>query len=88
MAVIEDKDFLRICAELANCRSISLAAARRQVELSAAKQAVRDIESKKTIAKTLLAEAKNNIINNDASSKQLDDLLVALAEDENFMVED
>ncbi len=89
MAVIEDKDFLRICADLAKCLSISLAAARRKVELSAAQQGVKDLESRKGIAKELLDKARMSLKKDkDPSAQQLDELLVALAEEENFMVED
>ncbi len=89
MTPIEDKNYLRICADLAKNLSISLAAARRQVELSAAKQGVRDIQSRKTIAEDLLRKSQENIQQGDESSaKQLDNLLEILTEDENFMVED
>ena len=89
MVAIEDKAFLRICAELAKSLSISLASARRQVDLSAAKQGVKDLESRKAIAEDLLLKARANLQSEtDGSAKQLDHLLKALAEDENFMVED
>ena len=89
MPVIEDKDFLRICAELAKCLSISLAAARRKVDLSAAQQGVKDLEARKAIAEKLLKNARLSLQKDkDPSAQQLDQLLVALAEDENFMVED
>jgi len=89
MTPIEDKDYLRICADLAKNLSVSLAAAKRQVELSAAKQGSRDIQSRKTIAEDLLRKSQENLQKGkDSSAKQLDVLLEVLTEDKNFMVED
>ena len=89
MAAIEDHAYLKVCAELAKCLSISLAAARRKVELEAARNEVRDLPGRKQIAERLFKEAlANNQDEKQSSSFQLDQLLTALAEDENFMVED
>ena len=91
MAALEDHSYLKICAQLASCLSISQAAARRKVELEAAKQGVKDLISRKRIAENLLQETKSLSKDKDAENttrKQLDQLLEALAEDENFMVED
>ncbi len=89
MAIIEDHAYLKICASLASCLSISLAAARKKVELASAKAGVRDIASRKKIAEELLKHAKSASLNqSDTTSKSLDHLLEALAEDENFMTED
>ncbi len=89
MAPLEDHAYLKICAELASCLSISLASARRQVELAAARDGVKDLNSRKLIAQRLLTESiKKNSDQDVSASAQLDGLLKALAEDENFMVED
>ncbi len=89
MPPIEDKAYLRICADLAKNLSISLAAARKQVELTAAKEGVRDLEARKKIAESLLEKSHESLQKDvDPSAKQLDQLLVVLAEEENFMVED
>ncbi len=86
---LEDHDYLKICAQLASCLSISIASARRQVDLAAAKQGIRDLLGRKAIAESLLQKAiareKNDGI---ASAAQFDELLAALAHEENFMVED
>ena len=89
MASIEDHSYLKVCAELARLRSISLASARRKVELVASKEGLKDLASRKAIAARLLEEVKTlSLDKNGAIPNQLDELLVALAEDENFMVED
>tara|TARA_Y100001968_G_scaffold321439_1_gene355842 strand:- start:2968 stop:3237 length:270 start_codon:yes stop_codon:yes gene_type:complete len=89
MPTIEDHSFLKICAQLASCLSISLAAARRKVDLAAANQGVRSLEERKLIAENLLKQALfNSKDSKKCSSSELDNLLTALAEDENFMIED
>ncbi len=80
---------MKLCAELASRLSISLASARRKVELVAAKDDIKDLKSRKSIAERLLNEELIRRQSEDTSSSaQLDELLEALAEEENFMVED
>ncbi len=89
MAPLEDHAYMKLCAELASCLSISLASARRQVEFVAVRDCAKDLDARKRIAERLLNEVR--IRNNSAEvsdSAQLDELLEALAEEENFMVED
>ncbi len=89
MAALEDHDYLKVCAQLASCLSISIAAARRKVELLANREGTRDLAARKKIAKGLLKQAKALQSKGEGtSSAQLDQLLEALAEEENFMVED
>ena len=89
MAPIEDHVYMKLCADLASCLSISLASARRQVELTIAREGVKDLTSKKTIAERLLNEARSRQESEGiSSSKHLDYLLTALSEEENFMIED
>jgi len=89
MAGIKDHDYLKVCAELASCLSISISAASKKVELAAAKQGVKDYSSRKKIAEMLLKKAKSIGSNNNIGmANQLDNLLKALAEEENFLVED
>ena len=89
MPLIEDHDYLKICAQLASSLSISIAAARRKVEVAAAKEGKKDLQSRKEIAQKIL----DQIIEEDASqtksiSSSFDQLLKALKEEENFMIED
>ncbi len=89
MARIEDHEYLKLCAQLASCLSISIAASRKKVDLACALKQVKDISSRKEIASMLLKEAKKNSLKDGESiTNQLDNLLEALAEEENFMVED
>ena len=89
MAAIQDHAFVKLCAELASCLSISLASARRQVDLAASREGVKDLEARITIAKRLLEEARSSHREGKgAPGNQLDQLLKAVAEDENFMTED
>ncbi len=89
MPTIEDHAYLKICAQLASCLSISLAAARRKIELAAASQGIKELSQRKSLAENLLKEAlKSARDGNSEASSKLDSLLVALAEEENFMTED
>ena len=89
MAPLEDHGYMKLCAELASCLSISLASARRQVELAAVREGAKDSNSRKLIAEKMLAKARyTNDSAEVSSSAKLDELLEALAEEENFMVED
>ena len=87
MAAIEDRDYLRLCAELASLLSISQASARRRVDQLAARDGARDIESRKAMATRLLDAAKANQGPHSAGSN-LDSLLEAEPTDQHFMVED
>jgi len=87
MAPIEDHVYMKLCSELASCLSISLASARRKVELVVAREGVKDLNDKKTIAESLLNEARQKMKDN-STPNQLDQLLTVLPEEENFMTED
>ena len=89
MPLIEDHHYLKICAQLASSLSISIAAARRKVEVAAAKKGTKDLQSRKEIAQNILdqtIEADNK--QSDSASASFDKLLRALKEEENFMLED
>ena len=90
MASIQDHAYLKVCAELASCLTVSIASARRQVELAADREGKRDAQSMKAIAQKLLAKARTLPSAGEAGSVsiQFDQLLEALAEEENFMTED
>ena len=89
MPLIEDHHYLKICAQLASSLSISISAARRKVEVAAAKEGKKNLQSRKEIAQKIL----DQIINEDqkqsfSASASFDHLLKALKEEENFMLED
>ena len=89
MPLIEDHHYLKICAELASTLSISIAAARRKIEVAAAKEGKKDLQSRKEIAQKILNQTlENEEKQNDSTSKSFDQLLQALKEEENFMLED
>jgi len=88
MPTIEDHNYLKICAQLASSLSISLSSAKRQVELTANRKGKKDLQSRKIIAEELLAKALSEANDKNNAANQLDQLLEALASEENFMVED
>ena len=89
MPLIEDHHYLKICAQLASSLSISISAARRKVEVAAAKEGKKDLQSRKEIAQKILDQAiENDKKDNDSASASFDQLLKALKEEENFMLED
>ena len=89
MPRIEDHHYLKICAQLASTLSISIAAARRKVEVAAAKEGKKDLQSRKEIAQKILDQTFNeNQQQSVSASASFDQLLKALKEEENFMLED
>ena len=89
MAAIEDRTYLKLCAELASCLGISLASARRKVELACMKEGIKELAARKCIAEELLKKARLRPLTGEgAPSTQFDQLLEARADEENFMVED
>tara|TARA_B100000945_G_scaffold73226_1_gene56120 strand:- start:888 stop:1157 length:270 start_codon:yes stop_codon:yes gene_type:complete len=89
MPLIEDHHYLKICAQLASSLSISIAAARRKVEVAAAKEGKKDLQSRKEIAQNILEKTiQDEKKQTDSASASFDRLLKALKEEENFMLED
>ena len=90
MPKVDDHSYLKLCAELASCLSISLSSARRKVEIAMASEGKKGLDSRRQVAEKLLDQAllNNEKSQEETSSAQLDKLLEVLAEDDNFMVED
>ena len=89
MPLIEDHHYLKICAQLASSLSISIAAARRKVEVVAAREGKKDLQSRKEIAQKILDKIiEEDKKNSESASASFDQLLKALKEEENFMLED
>ena len=89
MPKIDDHEYVKICAKLAACLSISIATARRKVELEAMRQGLKDLKERKTIAEKLLEHAQSSQEDGeDVVAHRFNDLLAALSEEENFMIED
>ena len=89
MPLIEDHHYLKICAQLASSLSISISAARRKVELVAAKEGKKDLQSRKEMAQKILDKTiEDDKKQSNSASASFDQLLKALKEEENFMLED
>ena len=73
------------CGQLASALSISIASARRKVDLVAAKEGVRDNEGRLLIAQRLLVEAQGV---GEESRQLLDVLLEAVKEEEMYLGDD
>ena len=82
-----DQAYMKLCAELASSQSISIASARRQIEIAAAKEGVKDLNNRKLIAERLIKKT-GSLQNSSSISAHFDQLLEAMAEEENFMLED
>ena len=85
MAAPQDKDFVTACGRLATALSISIASARRKVDLVAAREGVRDVPSRLLIAERLLLESQGV---GEQSRQLLDVLLEAVKEEENYLGDD
>lgn len=85
MAGIPDRAYNGACGKLASQLGISLASARRKVDVKASQQGFRDTPTKLALAEQMLAESIASGTNNHAL---LTSLLEAVGNDENFMVED
>ena len=89
MPLIEDHHYLKICAQLASSLSISISAARRKVEVAAAGEGKKDLQSRKNIAQKILEKTiEEDTKQSKSASASFDNLLKALKEEENFMLED
>ena len=88
MYPINDRQYLKICAEIAKIMSISLSSAKKKVEIEIAKKDSKTIEEKREVAKDLLKSCAEDVENNKSSSKTLDKLMAVLNDDDNFLTED
>ncbi len=89
MAGIQDHGYAKLCAEIASTLSISIAAARRQVEIAASKEGLRELADRKLIAERILNKARSSSQSDAVGTvKTFDELLAALQDEDNFMVED
>jgi hypothetical protein len=85
MAGIPDRAYNAACGRLASALGVSLAAARRRVDIKAAQAGLHDTAAKLALAEELLTEAQANSAGNQAL---LSSLLEAVSSEENFMTED
>ena len=88
MYPINDRQYLKICAEIAKLMSISLSSAKKKVEIQLAKKGLKTIEEKRKVAQDLLKICKKDEGNKLSSSKILDKLMESFNEEDNFLTED
>ena len=85
MAGIPDRNYNAACGRLATRLGISQSAARRKVEIRAAQEGTRDSAAREALAILMLEEANTAGVDN---WPLLNDLLEAVGNDVNFMLED
>ena len=88
MYPINDKEFLKICAEIASLMTISLASAKKKVEIQITNKGCKTIEEKRTVAKEVYETCKKDSANDLNSIQIFDDLMKSLDDNDNFLVED
>ena len=88
MYPINDRQYLKICAEIAKLMSISLSSAKKKVEIQIAKKGSKTIEDKRQVAKELLKICQQDDAKKQGSSKILDKLMETLDNEDNFLTED
>lgn len=85
MAAIPDRHYNAACGRLAGWLGISIASARRRVDVRAAQEGLKETAERIALAERMLAEAQASGIDTKAL---LDAQLGALESEENFMTED
>jgi hypothetical protein len=85
MPAIPDRNYNAACGRLAGWLGVSIASARRRVDIRAAKEGLTETAARIALAERMLAEAQASGVDNQAL---LDAQLVALRTEENFMTED
>ena len=88
MYPINDRQYLKICAEIANIMSISLSSAKKKVEIQIAKEGSKTIQEKIQVAKNLLEICEKNERDKLSSSRILDKLMETINDEDNFLTED
>ena len=88
MHPINDREYLKICAEIAKIMSVSLSSAKKKVEIQISKKGCNDIEAKRKVAREVLEFCIKNEGNKLSSSKILDKLMKSLNNEDNFLTED
>ena len=88
MYPINDREFLKTCADIASLMSISLASAKKKVEIQITNNACKTIDEKRKVAKEVYDLCKKESTNKYNSIKLFDDLMQSSAGNDNFLVED
>tara|TARA_B100002019_G_C20759975_1_gene352511 strand:+ start:77 stop:343 length:267 start_codon:yes stop_codon:yes gene_type:complete len=88
MYPINDRQYIKICAEIAKIMSISLSSAKKKVEIKIAREGSKTIQEKIQVAKNLLEICENNEGDKLSSSRILDKLMETINDEDNFLTED
>jgi len=88
MYPINDREYIKICADIASIMSISLASAKKKVEIQITTKACKTIDEKRKVAKEVYETCKKDSVNDLNSIKLLDNLMQSLDGQDNFLVED
>ena len=88
MYPINDREYLKICAKIANLMSISLSSAKKKVEIQLAKEGSKTIQEKIQVAQNLLEICEKNEGDKLSSSLILDKLMETINDEDNFLTED
>ena len=88
MYPINDRQYLKICAEIAKIMSISLSSAKKKVEIQIAKKGSKTVQEKIQVAKNLLEICEKNEGDKLSSSRILDKLMETINDEDNFLTED
>ncbi|MCT0225373.1 hypothetical protein [Synechococcus sp. CS-1328] len=85
MVAIPDRTYNAACGRLASRLGVSLASARRKVDVRASQEALRDVASKVALAERMLEEVIASGVDNEAL---LSSVLGAVSSEEYFLDED
>jgi hypothetical protein len=85
MSAIPDRHYNAACGRLASWLGISIASARRRVDIRAVREGLTDTAERIALAERMLAEAEASGVDTHAL---LDAQLTPLSSEENFMTED
>ena len=88
MYPISDRQYLKICSEIAKLMSVSLSSAKKKVEIQIAKEGSKTIQEKIQVAQNLLEICKKNEGDKLSSSLILDKLMETINDEDNFLTED
>ena len=88
MYPINDRQYLKICAEIAKLMSVSLSSAKKKVEIQIAKEGSKTIQEKIQVAQNLLEICEENVGEKLSSSRILDKLMETMNDEDNFLTED
>ena len=88
MYPINDRQYLKICSEIARIMSISLSSAKKKVEIQIAKSGSKTMQEKIQVAQNLLEICEKNEGDKLSSSRILDKLMETIDDEDNFLTED